>query len=197
MKFGARIVGPVCWFCIAGAFSASAQASEVCSYQQSQDSMLRFNNIMQDLNLEIVKIQAAGEPIPSDLYEKLTRMVDESTPLNKMMGQFSSTESMQPSSAVDPAICQGYDDLIESYGGEEDGAVQADKNPKCGQESLWARYVEAMQEVNLAVKEQRISSEEVDQLRVLDVQIGLYSTTDLGKACRVLEEYESKVGAIQ
>jgi hypothetical protein len=54
-----------------------------------------------------------------------------------------------------------------------------------------------MQAVTRAFQEQRITREDVDQFRVMDVQIGQYSTTNLGKACEILEEYESQVSAIQ
>lgn len=203
MKIGSTIVNTISCFCVAGGLSVPVFAGDggagatECSYKQAQDSMLRFNNVMQELNLEIVKLQAAGKPIPESLRGKLTQMVDESTPLNVMMGEISSPESIQSSTAVDPAICQGYEGLIEAYGGNSAGVVQVHKNAKCDQGSLWTRYGEAMQAVTRAFQEQRITREDVDQFRVMDVQIGQYSTTNLGKACEILEEYESQVSAIQ
>lgn len=203
MKISSSIAGTIGWFCLAGGLSMPALADgngaiNECSYQRAQDGMLKFNNIMQKLNLEKVKLQAAGKPIPSELHEKLTRMVDESTPLNKMMGDIPNLDATQANTMVGTAICQGYEGLIEFYGGTETSVqVKVHKNPECDQTSLWVRYMDAMQTVTSAFQNQQITREEVDQFRVMDVQIGQYSTTDLGKACEVLAVYESKVSAIQ
>lgn len=210
MKICSSITGTIGFFCLAGGFSMSVLADgndmgaslsgggavNECSYQRAQDGMLRFNNIMQKLNLEIVKLQASGESIPSDLREKLTVMVDQSTPFNEMMGEIPSLDTTQANTAVDPAICQGYESLIAAYGGTSD-VVKVHKNPECDQTSLWTRYMDAMQTVTSAFQNQQITREEVDQFRVMDVQIGQYSTTDLGKACEILTVYESQVNAIQ
>jgi hypothetical protein len=73
MKIGSTIANTISCFCVAGVLSVPVFAGDggagatECSYKQAQDSMLRFNNVMQELNLEIVKLQAAGKPIPESL----------------------------------------------------------------------------------------------------------------------------------
>jgi len=169
---------------------------EECSYQQAQHKMIQFNNIMQEINLEIVKQQAANNTTPRALYEKVTQMVEESTPLNEKMGNIPNPESIQPSTLIDPSICKDYNRLIQNYSKNRPSqpkSVKLHKDPTCDQTSLWTRYSTAMQSVTKAFQENKITSAEVDSFRVLDVQIGTYSTTDLSKACEILKEYESRV----
>lgn len=177
----------------------SPMTAESCSYEQAQNKMMQFSNIMQAVNLEVVKRQAKGDVFAGGLHEKVAKMGEESSPLNEKMGAIPNPESIKLSTQVDPTICMGYDRLIQRHGKASTQAkvVQLQKNPTCDQTSLWTRYGKVTQAVTKAFQEQKITRAEVDNFRVLDVQIGQYSTTDLNKACEVLKDYESRISTIQ
>ncbi len=110
------------------------------------------------------------------------------------------TKKLKNETPVDEQICKEYDRLIKKYDPgfkESESAIRDLGNTKCDATGLWERYTKAMPKVTALFQEGRITEKVLAEFRVMDVKIGTLSTTDLPKACKVLEEYEAKLSKIK
>lgn len=185
-------------------FLCSTGGMAECTYKQAQTKMIQFNNIIQETNQKVAEFYAAGKTVPLELTDKVEEMFEASVPLTRKLAAVaestSKTNQLQDSTQVDEQICRQYDELIKKYKpsfNESENAIGDLKNTKCNSGDLWTRYSAAVQEVTGLFQQGRINEKVVSEFRVLDVQIGSYATTDLPKACRLLDEYEAKLGKIK
>ena len=183
--------------CLLITLSSHAAFAE-CLYGDAQKKMLRFNDLTQQKNLEVVKYQAAGQEAPADLYATVAKMGEESAAVGIQLGEAASDPNLTMTTPVDDSICQAYDALMQKYDPEGKHTVQPEiQDSACDSSDLWTRFGSAQQQVLKYFQQGVLSKEDVDQYRVLDVEIGMKSTTDMAAACALLEQYEARLSAVQ
>lgn len=107
---------------------------------------------------------------------------------------------MQHEDAIDQSICDGYAALIAAYApdGYRGEAVKMEttaSDPSCNTDELWKKYGVLNQKQIALVQAGKISDAEQTDLMRLSTEIGEASTTDLSKACALVDEMESMLNA--
>ncbi len=181
--------------------SSTPCLAQQCTYEQGQKKMIEFNNMMQQYNREFIALMEKTGDSNAELEAKRLAMAEESSKLGILLGkEFEKNNQLQNNDPISPAICEGYDKLMEKYSPKNYQtqpvtAAPAAVDNKCNSKTLWNRYGKAIQKEEELVSKGKITNEEVNSYMTISTYIGQYATTDMAKACEYLKKFEDKLAA--
>lgn len=180
-------------------FSISGHAA--CTYEMGQTKMMEVTNMMQVYNRQNIDYQEAG-----GAPEEFTLMFDGFDERKNELGiEFANVYEENPNiqfeDPIDQSICDDYDQLFETYApeGYTSAPIKRQQTSSstagCDTTSLWTRYGDLIQKQVALFQAGKFTDAEDADMRRLSTEIGTESTTDIDKACSLLDEFEAKINA--
>ncbi len=181
--------------------TSTTSFAEDCNYGDAQKLLVKFNNLMQIYNREMLSQMEKTGSVNAELEQTRTSMAEESAELGIALGkEYDNNPQLSDKTPINPDICKGYRGLLSKYAvdNKTPAAVNlkpAAEEPNCDSNSLWQRYGKAIQKQQALTAAGKISKTENEAYMPLTTYIGQYATTDLKKACEYMQEFEDKLNS--
>ncbi|WP_293269145.1 hypothetical protein [Neptunomonas sp.] len=185
---------------IAVAVLTSGQyAHASCTYKQADEKATQVTNLVGSYGKDqVLSLKEHGKTIPEQ-EAVLDEISEKSFALGIEMGAlYENNPNMKYEAQIDPTICQRYDALLTDYAREDTPLKAINYEPEaisstCNSTVIWERlaaYNTASVELLQAGK---ITKDESYEYQSMMVEFGQHATTDLAKACQVMDQLEAKL----
>lgn len=175
----------------------SSASRAACTIETAQIKMVEATNMMQVYNQRNIDFLEKKQSPPAQFNEKFEAFVGEFNALGvRFADDMETNTQLRLDDKVDQAICDRYDTLFETYAPadyQKDDVVleQTTSDPDCNTNELWDRYGSLIQEQAKLTLDGKLDDAEQVELMRLSTELGSYATTDIARACNLVDDFEA------
>ncbi len=180
----------------------SSNAYSACTLKNAQTLMIEGNNMIQVYTRKNIEYIENKQTPPTSFQKKYETIVTEHSELGVKMAQATERNpDIKHEDTIDQSICDGYAAFLASYTPE---GYKADPvkmetttpDPGCNTDDLWAKYGVLIQKQSALAQAGKINDAAQTDMMRLSTEIGEAATTDLKKACALMNKLEAMVNAL-
>lgn len=192
-----------CFF-LSLALCASTASHASCSYTDVQQKGMALTNLQAALGREQMEYVARSEEAPAALTARINALLADATKIGLDVAALVEPQALtiQADSAMDPSLCQRYDDLLAKHAPADYQSkpitLSAATPFSCDNvdtTALWQRYGDAIKAQTELFQSGRIDKAQTMALSQKFSTFGTQMSTDSAAACATFAEIEQEMAA--